>query len=429
VLQSLSTDKFPYFCAYLVQLHQVFKVLLLGIAARSPLLQSADRTRIVRLSTFLAAAAASWISLPLLNSPRPTPSPPQANGNGTTRPSANGNANGTARKPRGSSPGAGYAGRTLDLTVLASVRAFETLVHRTWRSQSGHLPATLAGAISSAADPALFIASTAVIMWNWFYHPARLPPSYNRWISSAAAVDPGLIECLRAARAGTFLYGHRTGPANNILLPMCAEHGWPAEWGDPEFVRGIPCEVVHSGAGPSCHVHAAWRFMRAFRFSMAMYLPLQLVLKLRNPAALRRAPAARLGSAVREAARSSAFLGGFIGAFYYAVCAARTLIGPKLFSEEQVSRQDWDSGLCVAAGCGACGWSVLIEKAQRRQELALFVAPRALATVLPRKYERGHFWRERAAFAASVGVLFAASADGSRGVRGVVGTLLDGVLN
>ena len=92
------------------------------------------------------------------------------------------------------------------------------------------------------------------------------------------------------------------------------------------------------------------------------------------------------------------------------------------------SPQAWDSGLCVAAGCAGCGWSILVEQARRRQELALFVAPRALATALPRRYDRSLFWRERAAFAASVGVLFAAAADRDRGVRGVVGTLLRAVL-
>ena len=35
-----------------------------------------------------------------------------------------------------------------------------------------------------------------------------------------------------------------------------------------------------------------------------------------------------------------------------------------------------------------CGWSILIEAAKRRQELAFFVAPKAAATVLPRHYRR-----------------------------------------
>lgn len=35
-----------------------------------------------------------------------------------------------------------------------------------------------------------------------------------------------------------------------------------------------------------------------------------------------------------------------------------------------------------------CGWSILVEAEKRRQEIALFVAPRAAATLLPRRYEQ-----------------------------------------
>ena len=48
----------------------------------------------------------------------------------------------------------------------------------------------------------------------------------------------------------------------------------------------------------------------------------------------------------------------------------------------------WDSGLCVQAGCVLCGFSILIEAEKKRQEVAMFVAPRAAATLLPRAYER-----------------------------------------
>ena len=46
----------------------------------------------------------------------------------------------------------------------------------------------------------------------------------------------------------------------------------------------------------------------------------------------------------------------------------------------------WDGGLDVGAGCVMCGWSILIEAERRRHEMAIFVAPRAAATFLPRRY-------------------------------------------
>ena len=113
-----------------------------------------------------------------------------------------------------------------------------------------------------------------------------------------------------------------------------------------------------------------------------MYLPLQLLLRMRHPSL------SQLQKACREAARSSAFLGAFVGLFYYGVCLSRTRLGPKLVSKEVVTPLMWDSGLCIRAGCILCGWSILIEAERRRQELAMFVVPRAAATLFPRRYDK-----------------------------------------
>jgi hypothetical protein len=161
---------------------------------------------------------------------------------------------------------------------------------------------------------------------------------------------------------------------------MCKDYSWPLDWGDPAKVIPIPCEMVHMGTGPSCHWHALVRFAKAFKFAMAMYLPLQLLLRANHPSF------AALRKACKEAVRSSTFLGAFIALFYYGVCLSRTRLGPRLFSKNTITPTMWDSGLCVRAGCLLCGWSILAEVEKRRQELALFVAPRAAATFFPRRY-------------------------------------------
>jgi len=161
---------------------------------------------------------------------------------------------------------------------------------------------------------------------------------------------------------------------------MCKDYSWPLDWGDPTKVIPIPCEMVHMGTGPSCHWHALVRFAKAFKFAMAMYLPLQLLLRATHPSF------AALRKACKEAVRSSTFLGAFIALFYYGVCLSRTRLGPWLFSKNTITPMMWDSGLCVRAGCLLCGWSILAEVEKRRQELALFVAPRAAATIFPRRY-------------------------------------------
>ena len=284
-------------------------------------------------------------------------------------------------------------------------------------------------------------------MWAWFYHPTQLPRSYRKWISTAAAVDVRLIEALRLCRTGQLRYGQDTGPAGRVLQGMCAERGWPLAWGDPAISVPFPCELVHMGAGgASCELHALSRFARSFRWAIATQLPLNLLVvaaRGKNRRALKRA----LLVAFVSAARSSAFLAAFIALFYYGVCLARTRVGPRILAlttaphttslsstakEKTALAQRIDSGLCVGTGCLLCGWSVLLERGgaggSRPANLALFVAPRALGTLLPRRYPLRLQWRETLAFAAAAAVVLPATREDPRRVRGMLGRVLGGVL-
>lgn len=288
-------------------------------------------------------------------------------------------------------------------------------------------------------------------MWAWFYHPTQLPRSYRKWISTAAAVDVRLIEALRLCRAGQLRYGQDTGPAGRVLQGMCAERGWPLAWGDPAVSVPFPCELVHMGAGgASCELHALSRFARSFRWAIATQLPLNLlVVAARASNRSRRAVKRALLAAFVSAARSSAFLAAFIALFYYGVCLARTRVGPRILAlttlphtspsspakakaAKTTIAQRIDSGLCVGTGCLLCGWSVLLERGgaggTRAANLALFVAPRALGTLLPRRYPLRLQWRETLAFAAAAAVVLPAAREDPRRVRGVLGRILGGVL-
>jgi hypothetical protein len=275
--------------------------------------------------------------------------------------------------------------------------------------------------VSRLTDPLIFATSCALIMWTWIYVPARLPRAYNKWISSAAAVDPRLIEALQRCRAGELRYGEETGQAP-LLQAMCKDFRWPLDWGDPAKAIPFPCDMVHMGCGPSCELHALHRFYRSWRWSMATYLPLNLLLVVRKPSAK------ALLRACISASRSSAFLGAFITLFYYGVCLARTRLGPRLLGTDISARQAIDGGICVDSGCMLCGWSILIEKAERRKDMALFVAPRALATLLPRRYALDKQWRETFVFAASAAVVFTCVLENQKRVRGVLGNILGSVL-
>lgn len=363
----------------------------------------------------------------------------------------------------------------MDLTIYMVTRSVDAVACAAWgrwsrRRRAQNRWTTVESLVPGFADATVFAMSAAVVMWAWFYLPERLPRAYEKWIGEAAQVDSRLIEALRRVRRGVFVYGKDTGQAP-LLQSMCKDYNWPEVWGDPAKVIPIPCEMVHMACGPSCEKHALSRFAKTFKFACATYIPLQIVFRLR-----RMKSATALRRALSDAARSSAFLASFVSLFYYGVCLARTRLGPKIFDAKTVTPMMWDSGLCVGAGCLMCGWSILVEKTRKRQELALFVAPRAAATVLPRLYDKkvcigpshplfttglhphplqpllnvsklacGRFqnnhkvltrvgvsqyqYRERVAFAVSAAILITFLRERPSMVRGVFGRITSSVLN
>ena len=391
----VALNRFPTFCATLVGGYTFIQIPLRALFESVVATLKQKRWQVrpaipIRASRATAAFLAAWFSLKLLNTTRkrdiklqpkqsryevtpgsdPASKPGQLGGPQLTTP-----------------PSTPLVGKTMDLTLFAVTRLLETVIadlwsrHKTSRISKSKWTSTEA-LLSPITDAGVFALSAGTVMWAWFYLPERLPRAYNQWIQEAAQVDHRLIEVLRKARWGKFVYGKETG-VSPILQGMCKDYGWPLSWGDPAVTIPIPCEMVHMGAGSSCHYHAALRFARAFKFALATYLPLQILVKARGG----KVSLDAVRKACNEALRSSTFLGAFIGLFYYGVCLSRTQLGPKLFNPSTVSPMMWDAGLCVQAGCMLCGFSILIEAEKKRQEVAMFVAPRAVATLLPRVYE------------------------------------------
>lgn len=384
----LRVNSFATFCAALVGGSTLLPVLLYRICAliaagpsKGDIRISQRLQRLIQVATTFLSA---WFSFELLNKKRTV-----SRGNFRSRNtlSSHEDVNGDASASALEHELPELVGRTMDLTLFTVTRAVDVIAciawNRWYRRRRAQNHWTLAESLAPGlADAGVFAMSAAVVMWAWFYEPERLPRTYEKWIGEVAKVDTRLIEALRRARRGVFVYGKDTGQAP-LLESMCRDFGWPVEWGNPAKTTPIPCEMVHMGCGPNCEKHAVYRFARTFKFACATYIPLQLVLRLRGE----KTPSV-LGRAISDAAQTSAFLASFVSLFYYSVCLARTRLGPKIFDQKTVTPLMWDSGLCVGAGCLMCGWSILVEKARKRQELALFVAPRAAATVLPRAYDK-----------------------------------------
>jgi hypothetical protein len=324
---------------------------------------------------------------------------------------------------------ANLAGKTLDLTLFAVVRAAQVVMNITWERLPVESTLRLRR-VSQATPTLLFCLSAATIMNAWFYSPSRLPQAYNTWISAAADLDHRLLLTLRHARHGTWVYGKDTG-MRPLLASLCHDIGLPEELGDPAVTIPVPCELVHMGCSKSCEKHALVRFWKGWLFAAKMYAPLQLIVLARH-ARQKAHPGNRLAGlsrallvkSIMNLARSSAFLGAFVAFFYYGVCVSRTRLGPKLFSYKTVTPQMWDSGLCVLGGCLLCGGSILFEQPRKRLEILFFVLPRAVATWFPRRYLPEQQWKEHLAFTLSATLLLTTAQQDPKRVHGVFGQVL-----
>ncbi|KAG5417428.1 hypothetical protein I9W82_005062 [Candida metapsilosis] len=380
MIKALHPRKFPIFAASLITGINVLEPMVYGLIRKTKALGTPSSALFV--STLISALASALVTFPLFQSH-------------------------VVNLGRYNS---------LDLTLLVATRAMDTV----FSSTLSHI--TPPG-LSKYGDALLFIASSTLVMFAWFYHPEKLPPAYSKWITSAANMDPDFIEVLRLVKNKDLIYGQH-GPYEDFLTPYCLRYGKDPKRGNTFINQPIDCEVVHAFRSKSCEVHALWRFWRGFKFAITVYGPLNLFM-LVFPSKIKTSK--RLLRAFKSSIRSSCFLGAFIGLYWYGVCLARTRVLPKLFPK--IPRTRFDDTICAASGAVMCGFSSFLETAQRRKELALFVAPRALGTLIPSEPSKINLKIESFVFSISLAILVAYSRNRSSSVRGIFGKGLKQVFN
>jgi len=197
---------------------------------------------------------------------------------------------------------------------------------------------------------------------------------------------------------------------------MSQDLGYPPSWGNVDLlpayggaaanvawrklgvtsranVGGFPCEIVHGGLGSrwglgnGCTANAAIRLILAFFEAVAIYLPVHFVpIILTRPKSILRLQRVVLPT-ILHTFRSAAFLSAFVSSCWFGVCFTRSIFFARLFP--WISHDVWD-GPCGAmlAGSLLCGSSIWIENGRRRGEMALYVLPRAIRSLLPYKWLR-----------------------------------------
>ncbi|KAH8997306.1 hypothetical protein EDB92DRAFT_1792946 [Lactarius akahatsu] len=349
---------------------------------------------------------------------------------------------------RAREPERGHFSATLDLTLLVLVRAFDALAQRIIFKRAGNEKKQARKrrlSITTKLDALAFWASSAGIMWCFFYEPERLPRSYVKWIGSLANIDNRIVTALRAIRSKQWSYVHGTSPDPNPLALLSRDLGYSAQWGDPKIlpayggyaanaiwkplgvhgrgsVGGLPCEIVHgSVTGGSCTGNVTIRGVHAFLEALALYLPVHVLpILIRRPQKLLSFPA--ILDTFLGIVRSASFLSAFVSSFWAAVCFTRTLVVARALP--RISHDFYDGPFgCVLAGCLACGGSIWVESGRRRGEMALYVLPRAIRVCLPNRWLRSGrksvYAIERAVFTLSLATLLTTAVHHPETLRGL----------
>lgn len=258
---------------------------------------------------------------------------------------------------------------TMPLGPAAGMRSETVRNHRRGTVAKGTVAtrvfSALAGQLSYHAEGLTFVVACAVIMFSWFYAPERLPPSYVKWITNLANMDHRLLLALRSLRKGkpyNWVYGAPIDPASVDLLGSLSESlGYPYGWGDPSRIpntneearrykaeaitkarstgttevdyvlegaagprgrgemAGIPCEIVHCGiGGANCYLNALYRWLRAWKVCMGIYVPVHLLPRLIfDPKQFAREPVAAISKVLKGSMRSASFLSTYIASIWY----------------------------------------------------------------------------------------------------------------
>ncbi|KAI0068188.1 hypothetical protein BV25DRAFT_1875460 [Artomyces pyxidatus] len=352
----------------------------------------------------------------------------------------------------------GRTSATLDLTLLLVVRAFDAMAQKVVFHRTGDETDEARKQrqrITTKLDAFAFWASSARIMWCFFYAPDRLPRSYLKWINSLANIDDDLPRALRGIRTGELSYVTGAAPQPNPAAILSQRLGHPASWGNfglvPAYggsaalaawktlgvtsrgpVGGIPCEIVHGSLGTaSCSKNAGLRGIHAFFEALALYLPVHfLPILLTRPHTLLAYPT--ILKTLLGVVRSASFLSTFVSSIWASVCLTRTVFLARFFPGISHDFYDGPFG-CIMAGCLACGSSIWIENGRRRGEMALYVLPRAIRACLPEQWLRSGgrsvYGLERLAFTFSLASLLTAAVHQPETLRGLSRWTLSFIVN
>ena len=215
-------------------------------------------------------------------------------------------------------------------------------------------------------DVLLFALSSAQVMYAYVMRPETLDRGFWNFIVRAGPIDKPTLGAVRANLSGN--------PVNLASLPAYSELGLDGAVRLPsggETIPCVPCELMHRSTGcRGCPAHAIAASADTFRKCFPFYLSIHLVpFAVLNAAKALRDPVGTVAKATTATVRSTAFISAFVGVYMGSVCAHRFVAGRD------------HRAVYYAAGLAAAS-SLFIEKKSRRAELALYLMPRAIDSLV-----------------------------------------------
>lgn len=217
-------------------------------------------------------------------------------------------------------------------------------------------------------DALLFALSSAQVMYAYVFRPETLDRGFWNFVVRAGPIDKPTLGAVRANLAG-----HRV---NLDKLPEYAELGLDGTGfaklpSGGAFLPCVPCALMHRSTGcEGCARHSGAAAMDTFRKCFPFYLSIHLVpFAVLNAAKALRDPLGTVGKATLATTRSTAFISAFVGLYMGSICGWRRVFG----GDHRAAY--YAAGVVAAA-------ALFIEKKSRRAELALYLMPRAVDSLV-----------------------------------------------
>ncbi|KAI5951852.1 hypothetical protein KGF54_004927 [Candida jiufengensis] len=298
---------------------------------------------------------------------------------------------------------------TFDWTLILIVKAFDTVVTSLASRDSTYFPIP-----SEYMDVLLAIVSSYLITNSWYFHPEKLNPSYVSWVNKMSVVDREVVEGMRYLNDGSLQYNpqdsEKGSPCHqDHFINYAIKNNKNPELGDLSKHEKLPCEVLHQFRTKSCRKNAMIAFVKQFKRTFKFYAYINLFMYI-----VVKRFRGNIINILKKTIRSSLFISSLTTIQWCFICFIRN--NHPIWKNQKF----WDI-FSAKIGAAFAGFGILFEYPQRRNDLLIFVTPKALGTFFNMEPTTLNKTLEVIGFSLSFATLVAFARSNPKRLRGLVG--------